>query len=185
MVQYCLDSKCQIKDDKELEVIRQVAEQGNVEAQYKIGLYYENETPKNYPEAIKWYRRAAEKGHADAQYHLACCYYQYEVVDLYRKSAEQGYPEAQYRLAQCLENSSFSFETTESGEWERNEAEAYKWYLKAAEQGCIDAQRGLSNCYELGHGVKKDPAKALELDIKVAESGDRDMQFFLGRSYLK
>ena len=32
--------------------MRQVAEQGDVEAQYKIGLYYENKTPKNYPEAI-------------------------------------------------------------------------------------------------------------------------------------
>ena len=40
-------------------------------------------------------------------------------------------------------------------------------------------------CYELGHGVKKDSAKALELDMKVAQSGDRDMQFFLGRSYLE
>ena len=33
--------------------MRQVAEQGDVEAQYKIGLYYENKTPKNYPEAIR------------------------------------------------------------------------------------------------------------------------------------
>lgn len=156
--------------------MRQVAEQGDVEAQYKIGLYYENKTPKNYPEAIKWYRLAAEKGHADAQYHLACCYYQYEVVDLYRKSAEQGYPEAQYRLAQCLANSSFSFETTKSDKWEKNEAKAFKWYLKAAEQGYADAQSKVGDYYYDGIHLKENYDEAFKWYSKAAEQGCIDAQ---------
>ncbi len=31
--------------------------------------------PKDYEEAVKWFRKAAEQGHAGAQYHLGICYY--------------------------------------------------------------------------------------------------------------
>ena len=48
------------------------AEQGDAEAQYKLGFMYEgsDSVPEDYAEAAKWYRKAAEQGHVEAQYGL-------------------------------------------------------------------------------------------------------------------
>lgn len=120
------------------------AEQGDAEAQYKLGVLYEDE---GYPdEAVKWYCMAAEKGHAGAQCRLGqfinsgfgfCEPEEYaEAAKWFRKAAEQGHAEAQYRLG-----GAYSL-----GEGvPEDDVEATKWYLKAAEQGHADAQ------YSLGH----------------------------------
>jgi len=52
------------------------AAQGNVFAQYSLGVMYDNGegVPKNDVEAVKWYRRAAEQGDADAQLNLGVMY---------------------------------------------------------------------------------------------------------------
>lgn len=51
---------------------RLAAGQGDVHAQYNLGLMYANGTgvPQDYNEAAKWFRLAAEQGHASAQYNL-------------------------------------------------------------------------------------------------------------------
>ena len=95
---------------------------------------------------------------------------------MYRKSAEQGYPEAQYRLAQCLANSSFSFETTKSDKWEKNEAKAFQWYLKAAEQGYADAQSKVGDYYYDGIHLKENYDEAFKWYSKAAEQGCIDAQ---------
>ena len=53
-----------------------LAEQGNADAQYNLGLMYDNGTgvPQDYKTAVKWYRLSAEQGHADAQYNLGVMY---------------------------------------------------------------------------------------------------------------
>ena len=45
---------------------RQAAEQGDAEAQNNMGFIYGtgNGVPKDYVEAVKWYRKAAEQGYA-------------------------------------------------------------------------------------------------------------------------
>ena len=47
---------------------RKAAEQGNVDAQFNLGLCYEYSkgVAKDIDEAAKWYRKAAEQGNADA-----------------------------------------------------------------------------------------------------------------------
>jgi uncharacterized protein len=49
------------------------AEQGNAEAQYRLGRMYQLGwgVPLEYPEAAHWFRRAADSGSLDAQYELA------------------------------------------------------------------------------------------------------------------
>jgi TPR repeat protein len=48
------------------------AEQGNMEAQYKLGLMYENGelVKEDIDAAIKWHRKAFEQGHKEAIYKL-------------------------------------------------------------------------------------------------------------------
>jgi TPR repeat protein len=48
------------------------AEQGNVEAQFHLGLMraHGHGIAQNDEEAVKWFRKAAEQGNAEAQYNL-------------------------------------------------------------------------------------------------------------------
>ena len=54
----------------------QAAKQGNVDAQYNLGLMYEQGqgVRQDYAQAVQWCRRAAEQGHAGAQFNLGVMY---------------------------------------------------------------------------------------------------------------
>jgi len=88
--------------------IKKLAESGDVEAQFNLGLMYDQGqgVPQNYSEAVKWYRKAADQGHADAQYFIGTMYVQGQGVPLnyteatkwLKKAAEQGLTDAQFIL---------------------------------------------------------------------------------------
>jgi hypothetical protein len=85
-----------------------LAEAGNADAQYNLGLMYYNGrgVPQDHREAVKWYRLAAEQGYALAQYNLGVMYVNgrgvpqddKESVKWFRLAAEQGYALAQNNL---------------------------------------------------------------------------------------
>jgi len=60
---------------------RPLAEQGNADAQFNLGVGYKKGegVPQDYAEAVKWYRLAAEQG-AKAQFNLGVGYYKGEGV---------------------------------------------------------------------------------------------------------
>ena len=47
-----------------------LAEQGNANAQYKLGTIYDYGVLRNYKISMKWYTLAADQGNADAQNYL-------------------------------------------------------------------------------------------------------------------
>ena len=55
---------------------RQRAEQGNADAQVKLGVayYFGNGVAQDYVESVKWYRKAADQGDATAQLKLGLAY---------------------------------------------------------------------------------------------------------------
>ncbi len=91
-----------------LEQCRKLAEEGNVEAQYKMGTIYEARLgeAQDFKEAAKWYLKAAEKGHAKAQYKLGTMYTQgkgvhqdhLEAARWLGKAAQQGYEPAKRQI---------------------------------------------------------------------------------------
>ena len=91
-----------------------LAEQGDAEAQYKLGTMYANGlfVPKNDAVAIEWYRKAAEQGIPGAQLDLGFMYYNgqgvpqdyAEAVKWFRKAAEQGNAIAQNNLGAMYYN---------------------------------------------------------------------------------
>ena len=93
---------------------RPLAEQGDAEAQYNLGIMYDYGwgVPQDYAEAVSWYRKAAEQGDADAQNNLGFVYANgkgvpqdyTEAVSWYRKAAEQGYGLAQTNLGIMYQN---------------------------------------------------------------------------------
>jgi TPR repeat protein len=58
------------------EKARRGAEQGDANAQFRLGLIYRNGVVarQNDAEAVKWFRLAAEQGHGEAQYQLGLAY---------------------------------------------------------------------------------------------------------------
>lgn len=129
---------------------RKAADQGNVDAQNRLGeqLGYSHPVGAdsyqswsftrhiiNSTEAVKWFRKAAEQGHAKAQVNLG------------------------------------SMLTSELGV-ERNpdNPEAFKWFSKAAEQGNAEAMYAVGRAYFKGEGTKQNYAKAYQwLSLYAAE----------------
>lgn len=86
-----------------------LAELGDVEAQYNLGVMYDEGAgvDRDLASAADWYRRAAEQGFVDAQTNLGMMYYQgqgvprnyQEAARWFRQAADQGDSEATV----CLE----------------------------------------------------------------------------------
>ena len=68
--------------------------------------------PRDYAEALKWFKKAADQDYNSAQYNLGQMYVfgrgvpqdDAEAVKWYRKAADQGYAEAQLNLGICYMN---------------------------------------------------------------------------------
>ena len=92
----------------------QLAERGNAQAQFNLGMMYENGqgVRQDDAEAFKWYQQAAEQGYAPAQVLLGAMYKNgqgvrqddAEAVKWYRQAAEQGYSPAQVLLDTVYNN---------------------------------------------------------------------------------
>lgn len=59
-----------------VEEVRQAADQGEAEAQTRLGVIYARGIglPKDKLEAVKWFRLAAGQGNPEAQWNLGLCY---------------------------------------------------------------------------------------------------------------
>jgi len=155
--------------------LRPAAEQGDAEAQYRIGLMYE--FGKGYPtdkaQAIAWLRRAAGQGHAAAQTELGILYMlgdgvpadAAQAVSWFRKGAEQGNRFAQYNLGLLIAKGEGAA---------KDDAQAVAWMRKAADQGLEIAQFKVGVAYDNGQGVAKDPVLAYADFIIAARGGNKE-----------
>jgi|TARA_B110000503_G_scaffold62779_1_gene99350 TPR repeat protein len=128
-----------------------LAEQGDVTAQYNLGVIYENGvgTQRNYRTAGNWYTKAIEQGFPYAQYNLGNMYANGKgflendkiALEWWTKAAEQGDAKFQYKLAQIYS----------SGKDVKKSYKAYvKWTTLAAKQGYGRAQMSLAYEYRSG-----------------------------------
>ena len=128
----------------DLREIKKLAESGDVEAQFNLGLIYDQGqgVPQNYSEAVKWYRKAADQGHADAQYFLGTMYVQGQGVPLnyaeatkwLKKAAEQGLTDAQFILGGMYYHGQGVL---------KNFQTAYVWWSIAFENGDKTSKKNL------------------------------------------
>jgi len=89
-----------------LKVWSRLAEQGDADAQFRLGVMYESGQGvlRSDAEAIKWYRKAAERDDAVAQFNLGIMYAKggspnhAEAVLWYRRAADHGLAGAQFNL---------------------------------------------------------------------------------------
>lgn len=172
---------------REIEMMkcRKAAEQGEADAQYRLGTCYANGdgVETNEAEALKWYHNAAEQGHEGAKGRLVDWYkleedravkwYRKAEVGWYRKVAEQGCVIAQFRLGMCY--------ATGTGV-EQNQEKAEEWFDKIKDP--FD-QFMIGNCFlaPLHFDFIRDEVMAMKWYRKAAEQGYADAQYMLGLCY--
>ncbi len=123
---------------------RTLADEGDVEAQFRLGSRYEKGegVPRDVMKAIGWYQRAADNGSVKAQINLGGIYMEgaagvrrnyAEAKRWYLMAAEHGSAFAQFNLGLLYEQG-----------WgaSKDEAQALQYYLLAAKQGDDQASRG-------------------------------------------
>ncbi len=119
-----------------LRIFRQLADQGDADAQNNLGVMYDKGqgVTQDYAVAAGWYRKAADQGSALAQTNLGLMYSKGQsvaqdyaaTVRWYRKAADQGYAYAQYNLGFMYEKG--------HGVTQDN-VQAHMWYSLAAARG--------------------------------------------------
>ena len=145
-----------------------LAEQGDPDAQYKLGEFFENEN--NISDACKWFEAAAKQNHAESQFRLG---YLYSIggtdfpadVEKSRfwsmQAARQGHPSAQYNLGL------FCYR-------EQNFTEAAKWFESSARQGNENAMFCFAEMNKRGEYQGSDIRTAVEYYTKLSEEPYND-----------
>ena len=161
-------------DQLPLDELRALAEQGDVNAQFNVGVRHStgHGAVQDDAEAVRWWRRAAEQGHVDAQGSLGDAYLfgcgveqdYTEAAQWYRLAADRGDVEAQFELGRMTVNGLGVAQ---------DDAEAVAWWQLAADQGYVAAQLHLGFAYETGRGVQQNDADA-ERWYRAAAEGDRE-----------
>ena len=166
-----MDKSIKIIDHKiyrEIEMIkcREAAEQGDANAQYRLGSCYSN----GKAEAVKWCRKAAEQGEGHAQFMLGMFYYFGDGVNQNKEEATKWFDAIQEQdpLMQYAWGCNF---LKVGGIAPELTKEAVKWFRKAAEQGEAHAQFMLGMCYFDGVGITQDKTEAVKWLQKAAKQG--------------
>ena len=118
-----------------------LAEQGDAEAQFGLGLKYGNATGEDldFAKAARWYRMAADQNHPLAQFNLGVMYSRGQgmpVDDVEARrwinlAAESGDAAAQHNLGERCDRAG----SPRAGNDLEARIEAYKWYHLSAAQG--------------------------------------------------
>ena len=172
-----------------LQQLMKVAEKGNPDAQYTIGMaYLEGKgVQKSEEKAIEWFEKAAAKGNPDAAYKLGN-YYFYgnsplipkfykKAIEYYTRAAIKGNADAQRQLAVCLYNG--------IGE-AQSFRDAFNWISKSVNSSPTPvSENNLGVCYATGNGTRPSPQQAIDLFQKAADEGDVMAQYNLGAIFLE
>ncbi|MBI4634355.1 MAG: sel1 repeat family protein [Deltaproteobacteria bacterium] len=184
-----------------LRQLKPLAEQGNADAQFKLGsLYHEGlSVPQDYMEALKWFRRAAEQGYVYAQFNLGMLYAEggrgikqdnVQALMWFNFAAAQGDAEAvQEKAALVLRMTPAQIEEAQKRAREFKPESTYEATLRElkplAEQGQASAQFKLGLMYYKGQSLPQDYTEALKWFRLAARQGDVYGQFNTGFMYEK
>ena len=154
-----------------------LAEQGNAEAQYNLGVMYDNGfgVIEDDREAVKWFRLSAEKGHADAQHNVGVMYDDgqgvieddKEAVKWFRLAAEQGDAESQHSLGVMYGNGEGVIE---------DNVYAHMWLNLAAADGNEDARTNKDILVKWM--TPQDISKAQDLARECVNKNYKDCQLY-------
>jgi len=157
--------------------VEQLAQEGNAEAQFQLGLKCSGAgvSAQDELQAAEWYLKAAEQNHGLAQFNLGQMFASGKGVTQdaakslfwFRRSAHSGIAGAQFCLGRVWHRSSLDGSATDAHE---ARIEAYVWYALAAAQNYDAAQ---SACAQLT--VKMTWDEVSEARRRVVDSGRKHL----------
>ena len=178
------NAETQIKQKNSIDVLKEAALSGDVDAQFDLGMcYYEGEgVDIDHTQASIYFQLAAEKGDADAQYSLATLFLKGEGVEKntsraliwYQQAAQKNHPNAQYNLGLMYGSGDGVSE---------DDAIAVNYFRDSANLGHADAQVQLGLMYVQGRGVECDEYEAFDWFLKSAKQDNADAQFVVASFY--
>jgi len=169
---------------KAFNLFTKLAYNGNLNAQYNIGIMYYNGIGINEDKTLAfiWLSSSAKKGHRLAQNKLGFMYEKGIIPNMkstkkaikeYYKSANQNYEIAQLNLAMHY-NQFIDKDSTKK---------ALYWYTLAYKNGNMAATNNLASMYYFGQGTKVNYKKAAVLYTIAAKSNDMLAQYNLSMMY--
>ena len=162
--------------DESEKLLKSLAEQGNADAQFALGMMYgEGKGVKqDIAIAVEWINKAARQGHSDAKNNLK----QFTGIDKiksiedYRKAAEQGNAGAQHGFGNCYLH---GFGVPQDNN------KAVEWLTKSANNGYAEAQHDLGLYYWIR--TNKSKARTINLFLKAAKQGHARSHYILAECY--
>ncbi len=164
--------------------IRALADTGNPDAQYILGLlyYYGLGVQQDYTQSLKFYTQASSGGSVEAMNNLAQLYDcgagvqrdPKKAVEYFEKAAMKGFPLAAYNLGTLYQG--------EEGITADPKKSVY-WWRRAARDSSLPAIFKLACSYQIGIGVDKDLKQAIALFERAANSDFAPAQFKLAEAY--
>src|SRR5450432_1509554 len=177
-----------ISDEETVRLLKRDADQGNANAQGRLGYFYETGRgglAKDDREAARLYRLAADQGNASARNNLGGLYRDgrggltkddREALRLFKLAADQGNAYGQLNLG--------LFNRDGRGGLSKDDREAARLFKLAADQAQADARVNLGHFYETGHGgLARDDREAVRLYRLAADQGNASAQSNLGVFY--
>lgn len=159
--------------EKGLSMLHEAASDGNMLAQYSLGLIYREGRAGEAADghkAVSWLTKAADQGHAIAMYDLAIMLREGEGVAAEPVRALQWLEKAAaIGDADSMAALGYAFEQGLGTPVDFTAAAG--WYQRAAELSQIDAMTNLGRLYEAGEGVPADDKRAFMLYLAAAEAG--------------
>jgi hypothetical protein len=193
---FALDEIWQKKADYEFKGLTNLAEQGDVDAQFRLGQMYQQgstNVKKNPLEAVKWFRKASDQGNERAMCQLGYCYVlglglkkdMSEAVKWFRKAATLGSTGAYTFFANCY--------TVDNGIYldsglSKNDIEAYAYYILAGSGDRILTSKLTPSQIDAGKKRSEELRKQFTEEYlqqlkQKALQGDTKSQLILGSKY--
>ena len=152
-------------------ISQKAAEEGNVIAQYNLGLryYLGDDVPQDYGKAVEWWQKAAQQDYADAQFNLGLMYQHGMGVPQIRKSGEMVSKSCRARLceAQFLLGLMYQHGMGVPQDYKKRCNGIKKLPLRVM----LMPNTVLGLAYENGNGIAQDDEKAVEWYQKSCRSG--------------
>jgi len=167
---------------KAIAALRLAAEQGNAEAQFRLGVMYGNGDDgieMDQQKAMSWFSQAARQGHENALITMAWMYANGAGVEvdenrareLYLLAADHGSAKAQYVVATMYRFAQFGAD--------RDLAKSLRYYTESADQGFATAQFALGKLLVEGKLVEKDLTTALEWLTLADANGSKRAEAYI------
>ena len=153
-----------------LSLLLPAAQQGNVDAQFKVGYCYD--MMKQFGDAYKWYCKASEQGVGLAYNNIGWMYQNGFGVKQdyvlaysnYKTAADIGEPLGCINAGWLLQNGLGV---------QQDYTKAFDYFLKAAQMNHASAQNSVGLFYHKGWGVEQNQEKAAEWLVKALQNGER------------